>query len=180
MRNAKVAVSALVLLALAACTSTGSPGPSDTSSTGTSTASSQPSTTLSSPGSPTGPAQSRPTEVPPPPQTSAAPLPGGSTEVPDGRVDGATLPDTYKREAWASADGRTVQVVGLAGGCKTASAEVTAQSADQVQITLVTTYHPPAGGGVCTEELRDVPLNVVLDAPLGDRRIVLESREQTG
>ncbi|MGM1061898.1 hypothetical protein [Saccharothrix sp. Mg75] len=177
MRNAKVAVPALVLLALAGCTGTGSSGPSgslSSSATSAPTATSQPSTTLS----PSGPAQSRPTEVPPP--ASAEPLPGGSTEVPDQQVDGTTLPDTYKRDAWASADGRTVRVVGLAGGCKTASAEVAAQSADQVQITLVTTYTPPAGGGVCAQELRDVPLNVVLDAPLGDRRIVLEAREQTG
>lgn len=114
----------------------------------------------------------------PPPQTSAAPVPGAG-EVPADRVDGSALPDTHKRQAWVSGDGRTLQVVGLTGGCKNASAEVTAQSADSVLVTLVSTYYPPADGGVCSQDLRDVPLTVTLDAPLGDRRLVLEAREQT-
>ncbi|MFC6090513.1 hypothetical protein [Saccharothrix lopnurensis] len=177
MRNAKVAV-ALAALVLAGCT-----GPTDSSSTPGGTTSSAPSTTLSS-GSPTGgstpgaPGTTEPAPAPPP-QSGAVPLPGGETPVPTPRVDGGTLPDTYERQVSASADGRTLRVVGLAGGCKTAGAEVTAQSADQVRITLVTTYYPPAEGVVCTQELRDVPLNVTLDAPLGDRTVVLESREDT-
>jgi hypothetical protein len=140
-----------------------------------------------SPGVPTGgtPTSAAPTggttePAPlPPSQGSAAPLPGGETPVPGARVDGGALPDTYERQVSTSADGRTLRVTGLAGGCRTASAEVTAQSADQVRITLVTTYYPPAEGRVCTQELRDVPLNVTLDAPLGDRAVVLEAREQT-
>ncbi|ONI87119.1 hypothetical protein ALI22I_21880 [Saccharothrix sp. ALI-22-I] len=177
MRNVKVVV-ALALLALAGCTSNStnaplgsSPSSTTTTTTTTTTASSPASTTLSSP------AETQPTV--PPPQTTATPLAGGPTEVPAAQIDGGTLPDTYKKQAWTSTDGRTVQVIGLAGGCKTASAEVTAQSGDQVLITLVTTYYPPAGGGLCTQELRDVPLNVTLDAPLGSRRVVLEAREDT-
>ncbi|WP_158840146.1 hypothetical protein [Saccharothrix deserti] len=173
MRNVKVAV-ALALLALAGCSSSTSNAPlgsSPSSTTTTTTTSSAVSTTLSSPDETQPPA--------PPPQTTAAPLAGGPTEVPAAQVDGGTLPDTYKRQAWTSSDGRTVQVIGLAGGCKTASAEVAAQSGDQVLITLVTTYHPPPGGGLCTQELRDVPINVTLDAPLGSRRLVLEAREDT-
>lgn len=113
----------------------------------------------------------------PPPQSSAPPLPA-PTEVPPARVDGSTLPETYKPQVAVANDGKTLQVIGQAGGCKTASAEVTAQSADQVLITLVTTYYAP-NGGVCTQELRDVPLNVTLDAPLGDRRVVLEARQDS-
>jgi len=30
---------------------------------------------------------------------------------------------------------------------------------------------------VCTQEIRDVPLTVTLKAPLADRRIVLEARQ---
>ncbi|WP_367130725.1 hypothetical protein [Saccharothrix sp. HUAS TT1] len=177
MRNVKVAV-ALALLALAGC-STGDNAPLGSSSNPavtSTTASSSAPTTLSSPG---GSISETPLPVPPSQPASAAPLEGGSTEVPTARVDAATLPDTYEQKVLTSADGRTVQVVGLTGGCKTASAEVTAQSGDQVLITLVTTYYPPAGGGVCTQELREVPINVTLDAPLGDRRVVLEAREDT-
>ncbi|MEJ2856943.1 MULTISPECIES: hypothetical protein [unclassified Saccharothrix] len=160
---------ALAALALAGCT-TGTPSfaPGSSTAGSTTTAPSSPSTTLSSPSEP----------VQPPPQSSAEPLPGGPTVVPAERVDGSTLSELYKKEVQASADGRTLRVIGLAGGCKRASAEVAAQAADQVRITLVTTYYPP-NDGVCTQELYDVPLNVTLDAPLGDRRIVLESREDT-
>ncbi|MFD7656667.1 hypothetical protein ACFV4N_22070 [Actinosynnema sp. NPDC059797] len=182
MRNAKVAV-ALAALALAGCTGTDPTG--STGSTGRSpnpggTTSSGPLTTLSSgaPASGSLPGTTEPAPAPPP-RSSAAPLPGGETPVPTARVDGGTLPDTYERQVSTSADGRTLRVIGLAGGCKTAGAEVTAQSADQVRITLVTTYYPPAEGSVCTQELRDVPLDVTLDAPLGDRLVVLEAREQT-
>ncbi|MEU4447193.1 hypothetical protein AB0K14_37605 [Actinosynnema sp. NPDC050801] len=174
MRNVKVAV-VVALLALAGCTGTARNGLHDQSSNNapatTTTASSAAPTTLSSPGG------TQPTA--PPPQTSAAPLAGGPTEVPPAQVDRGTLPDTYTPQAWTSSDGRTVQVVGMAGGCKTASAEVTAQSGDQVSITLVTTYYPPPSGIMCTQELRSVPINVTLDAPLGARRIVLEVREDT-
>lgn len=173
MRNVKVAV-AFSLLALAGCSTTTDNATPGESSTVTTTGSPSAPTTLSStPGTP----DTQPTA--PPPQTSAAPLDGGPTEVAATQVDGGTLPDHYKRQAWTSADGRTVQVVGIAGGCKTASAEVTAQSGDQVSITLVTTYYPPPSGVLCTQELRDVPLNVTLDAPLGSRRLVLESRQDS-
>jgi hypothetical protein len=171
MRNVKVAV-AFSLLALAGCsTTTDNAPPGESSTTVTTTASPSAPTTLSSTG------DAPPTS--PPPQTSAAPLEGGPTEVPAAQVDGGTLPDHYKEQVRTSADGRTIQVVGIAGGCKTASAEVTAQSGDQVLITLVTTYYPPPTGVMCTQELRDVPLNVTLDAPLGSRRIVLEARADT-
>ncbi len=128
-----------------------------------------PSSNVRPPGQSTVPAQ--------PPQSSATPLPGGSSDVPPARVDGTVLPETYKTQVQVGSDGRTLVVVGQAGGCKTASAEVTAESSDQVMITLVTTYYAPSGGGVCTQEIRDVPLNVTLTAPLADRRIVLEARQ---
>ncbi|WP_053717194.1 hypothetical protein [Saccharothrix sp. NRRL B-16348] len=168
MRNVKVAV-AFTLLALAGCsTTTGSAPPGESSSTVTTTGSPSAPTTLSSSG------DAQPT--PPPQRTSAAPL-EGPTEVAAAQVDAGTLPDHYKRQAWTSADGRTIQVVGVGGGCRTASAEVTAQSGDQVLITLVTTVSTPPPGRNCTQELRDVPLNVTLDAPLGSRRLVLEARQ---
>ncbi|QFZ17537.1 hypothetical protein [Saccharothrix syringae] len=176
MRNVKVAV-ALAVLALAGCTAGNeSPAPGGTTSSSASTTLSPGSSTAPTSGSRPGPTTPAPV---PPPQSTPPPLPGGETEVPGAQVDGGTLPDTYERQAWTSADGRVLRVVGLAGGCKTASAEVTAQSADQVRITLVTTYYPPAEGTACTQELRDVPLDVTLDAPLGDRLVVLETREQT-
>ncbi|MET1072680.1 MAG: hypothetical protein ABWY11_08550 [Umezawaea sp.] len=189
MRNAKVLVALAVgLCALAGCGSGDAPfGASGTSG---SASSSPPSSTASLSPSASGlpggtaslpsstvrpPGQS---QVPPQPsQPTSPPLPGGSTEVPPSKVDGTVLPETYKTQVSVASDGRTLQVIGQAGGCKTATAEVTTQAADQVQITLVTTYYAPGAGGVCTQEIRDVPLNVTLAAPLGDRKIVLEARQ---
>ncbi|PRY30304.1 hypothetical protein CLV43_12436 [Umezawaea tangerina] len=177
---------AVGLCALAGCGSGDAPfgagGSSGTPSSSPSTASSSPSASGLPGGTATLPSSGvRPpgqSQVPPQPsQSSAPPLPGGSTEVPPSKVDGTVLPETYKTQVSVASDGRTLQVVGQAGGCKTATAEVTTQAADQVQITLVTTYYAPGAGGVCTQEIRDVPLNVTLAAPLGDRKVVLEARQ---
>lgn len=173
MRNAKVvAALAAGLFAFVGCTSESKPdnGGQSSAPSATTTPSSG-STSVSAP--PTS--ANAPT---PPPQSTAAPIPD-ATEVPPPQVDAATLPDTYKKQVTASADGRSLQVIGQAGGCKVATAEVTAQSADAVLITLVTTYYPPQGGGVCTQEIRDVPLTVTLDAPLAARRVTLEARQDT-
>ncbi|CCH29095.1 hypothetical protein ABZ816_36075 [Actinosynnema sp. NPDC047251] len=172
MRNVKIAV-ALAALALTGCTGGGpAGGPSSTTST-------PPPTSLPTTSSPATTPGTTSAGGTPPPQSSAPPLPGAASQVPVERVDASTLSDAYRREAWVSADGRTLQVFSLAGGCKRASAEVVAQGADQVQVALVTTYYPP-NDGVCTEELYSVPVDVVLTAPLGERRVVLEAREQTG
>ena len=185
MRNAKVLVALAVgLVALAGCSGDvevfGSGGSSSTASS--TPGSDSPSASGLPPGSATLPSSNvRPpgqSNVPSqPPQSSATPLPGSPTEVPPARVDGTVLPETYKSQVQVGSDGRTLMVIGQAGGCKTASAEVTAEAADQISITLVTTYYAPNGGTVCTQEIRDVPLNVTLAAPLGERKIVLESRQ---
>ncbi|MEU4802412.1 hypothetical protein [Actinosynnema sp. NPDC023587] len=181
MSNVKVAV-ALAALALAGCAG-GDPAGGPTTPTSatappaaSTTASATPSTTASTTGSPT---PTHPGGGTPPPQSSAPPPPGAASRVPVERLDVSALSDAYRREVWVYPDGRTLQVFSLAGGCKRASAEVTAQGADQVRVALVTTYYPP-NDGVCTEELLSVPVNVELTAPLGERRVVLEAREQTG
>ncbi|TQM80211.1 hypothetical protein FHX81_2539 [Saccharothrix saharensis] len=117
--------------------------------------------------------ESEPT--PPPPQTSAAPLAGGGTEVPAAQVDSGAL--GHQEPVWTSADARTIRVTGEEGGCDRVRAEVTAQSGDQVLITLVTTKYSESAA--CTADIRHVPLDVTLDAPLGQRRILLETREES-
>ncbi|MFJ6674043.1 hypothetical protein ACIQMJ_23275 [Actinosynnema sp. NPDC091369] len=169
MRHVHVAAAVLALVALAGCTSTTANAPfgsSQSSSTTATTGSSAAPTTLSS--------SSEPQLVPPPPQTSAAPLAGGETEVPSAQVDSGAL--GHQEPVWTSADARTVRITGEEGGCDRVRAEVTAQSGDQVMITLVTTTYPAAA---CTADIRHVPLDVTLDAPLGSRRIVLETRQET-
>jgi hypothetical protein len=174
MRHVVAAVAlAAVLAGCSSGTQSGAPGSGSSSGAPTS-GTSTPSTPGSSGANPTAPAQ------PPVSISEEKPVvPPNVTPVPKERVDTTSLSDTYRDEAYVFGDGRDIEVFGVGGGCKEARAEVSGQSADLVQITLVTiTKQPP--GTMCTQEIRQVPLTVRLDAPLGDRRLVLEAREETG
>ncbi|GLY55091.1 hypothetical protein [Lentzea sp. NBRC 102530] len=177
MRNAVAAVAlAVVLVGCSSGTDSGAPGSSSPggSPTGTSTNAPGSSGTPGSSGAnPTAPVQ------PPVSISEEKPVvPPNVTPVAKEKVDTTSLSDTYRDEAYVFGDGRDVEVFGVGGGCKEARAEITGQSADVVQITLVTITKQPAGT-VCTQEVRQVPLTVRLDAPLGDRRLVLEAREES-
>ena len=174
MRNVVAAVALAALLA--GCSSGGqssAPGTGSSSGTAPTSGTSTPAPGSSSGSNPTAPVQ------PPVSISEEKPVvPPNVTPVPKEKVDSTSLSDTFRTEAYVFNDGRDVEVFGVGGGCKEARAEVTAQSAEVVQITLVTiTKQSP--GTVCTQEIRQVPLTVRLAAPLGDRRLVLESREET-
>jgi hypothetical protein len=173
MRNVVAAVALAVVLA--GCSSgTQSSAPGSGSSSGAPATGSSASSAPGSGANPTAPVQ------PPVSISEEKPVvPPNVTAVPKEKVDTTSLSDTYRTEAYVFNDGRDVEVFGVGGGCKEARAEVTAQSAEVVQITLVTITKQPSGT-VCTQEIRQVPLTVRLSAPLGDRRLVLESREETG
>ncbi|MEU0879794.1 hypothetical protein ABZ345_14400 [Lentzea sp. NPDC005914] len=177
MRNvvAAVALAVAVSGALAGCSSgtqSNAPGSSSGSSSGA------PTSGTSAPGS-TGANPTAPVQPPVSISEEKPVVPPNVTPVAKDKVDTTSLSDTYRDEAYVFGDGRDVEVFGVGGGCKEARAEVSGQSADLVQITLVTITKQPSGT-VCTQEIRQVPLTVRLDAPLGNRRLVLESREETG
>ncbi|USX48136.1 hypothetical protein [Lentzea sp. HUAS12] len=177
MRNAVAAVAlAVVLAGCSSGTQSGAPGSS--SQGGSSTATTAPGSS-GTPGSSSGANPTAPAQPPVSISEEKPVIPPNVTPVAKEKVDTTSLSDTYRDEAYVFGDGRDVEVFGVGGGCKEARAEITGQSADVVQITLVTiTKQPP--GTMCTQEVRQVPLTVRLDAPLGDRRLVLESREETG
>ncbi|MFS8101695.1 hypothetical protein LFM09_31665 [Lentzea alba] len=174
MRNVVAAVAlAAVLAGCSSGTQSSAPG-SGSSSGAPTTGTSAPGSTGSSGANPTAPVQ------PPVSISEEKPVvPPNVTAVPKDKVDATSLSETYRTEVYVFGDGRDVEVFGVGGGCKEARAEVTGQSADLVQITLVTITKQPSGVA-CTQEIRQVPLTVRLDAPLGTRRLVLESREETG
>ncbi|MDX3664088.1 hypothetical protein PV646_42965 [Streptomyces sp. ID05-26A] len=176
MRNAVAAVAlAVVLVGCSSGTQSSAPGSSSSGTSPTATTAPGLSGTPGSSGAnPTAPVQ------PPVSISEEKPVvPPNVTPVAKEKVDTTSLSDTYRDEAYVFGDGRDIEVFGVGGGCKEARAEIAGQSADVVQITLVTiTKQPP--GTVCTQEVRQVPLTVRLDAPLGNRRLVLEAREETG
>ncbi|SDH13692.1 hypothetical protein SAMN05216553_116170 [Lentzea fradiae] len=176
MRNA-VAVVALAALLTGCSSGTPGAGSQESGSPGSGSA-----TGTSAPGS-TGSSGTNPTDTTVRPPVSISEqkpvVPPDATPVPGDKVNATSLSDLYRAEAYVFGDGRDVEVFGLGGNCKEARAEVTAESAQVVQITLVTvTKQPP--GTMCTHEVRQVPLTVRLSAPLGDRQLALDVREEMG
>lgn len=102
--------------------------------------------------------------------------PDGGTPVEKQQVDDTALPQGYPKLVWTQDDGNAVGVVAQEGGCGRASVEVPEQTDKQVVILLVETV--PAAPQACTMDLRYPKITVELDAPLGDRQIVLKSEQR--
>lgn len=127
-------------------------------------------------GSPPQPApsaapSSSPTVVAPPPG-AAAPPPGG-VAVPAEQVDASRLPRGYPRSVWTEHGGTVLGAYGQGGGCTEVGGEV-AEQGMAVRMVLVEVR---LSSGPCTLELQYPPVTVPLDAPLGERTVVLDRRE---
>ena len=135
--------------------------------------SSQPSSSGPTPDQPptigTGAPPPRTDVTTPAPDPLTATPPPGTTALPVARVDAESLPAGFPTLVWTRGP-RTVGVYGRAGGCLEVHAEVGEQTADRVVVRVV---QATTGPGPCTRELRYVPLEVPLQADLGDRRVVL-------
>jgi hypothetical protein len=118
--------------------------------------------------------QPAPPQEQPPRDAHTPERPPGSKVVPPAQVDSAALPRDYPQGVWTDADGRTLGLVGQEGGCGRVHAELGQQSST-VRVTFVQVQ---VGGEMCTMDIRFVPLRVTLDAPLGDRVVVLTLAQQ--
>jgi len=67
-------------------------------------------------------------------------------------------------------DGKTLVMMAEEGGCSKVDAQVTKQTADEVDITLLTVATTQK---ICPQYIRNVPVAAHLDAPLGTRKVVL-------
>ncbi|WP_157495009.1 hypothetical protein [Kutzneria sp. 744] len=157
------------LFALAAC---GSPTATNAAQTGpdqTSTVSPAPTTSTSVPGPTTSGAPA------PPPATSETPQPKATgPTVPPNQVS-YTPPDGVPQTVWQQDGGKTLVVMVEEGGCVKIEAQVAKQTADEVDITVLTIAQTHR---ICPLYVRDVPIAAHLDAPLGSRKLVLTA--QTG
>ncbi|SMD13995.1 hypothetical protein [Lentzea albidocapillata] len=120
-------------------------------------------------------------ELPTATSTSEVPPNVAPGEVPpDGKpvtkLDANALPPDQPRTAWTQGDGKTVGVVAQEGGCGKASASVLEQNASTVKIELLETL--PLTKEMCTMDIRFPPLTVQLSEPLGERTVVLTSRQE--
>jgi hypothetical protein len=104
--------------------------------------------------------------------------PNGGTPVEKQQVDTSALPQGYPVLVWTEDDGTTVGVVAQEGGCGKASVEVPQQTDTQVVITMIETV--PATPQNCTMDLRYPKITGSLDAPLGNRTVVLKAEQRKG
>lgn len=167
----RAAVIGTGLLALAACGKSAAVNTADTAPSTTTVSPSAP-VTGSSPGATI-------TVVPPPssgtPPTSGDPAPKASgPTVPPTQVS-YVAPEAVPQTVWQQDDGKTLVVMAEEGGCTKVDAQVTKQTADEVDITLLTVAHTQK---ICPQYIRDVPVAAHLDAPLGNRKVVVSM--QTG
>jgi len=118
---------------------------------------------------PTGapPPSNRPVPAEPDPLTASPPA--GATALPTGRVDASALPAGLPTLVWTRGDS-VVGVYGRAGGCTDARLTVVEQGGERVVLRV---EQFSTGPGPCTRELVYPPLEATLEAPLGERPVVL-------
>ncbi|MFL6119418.1 hypothetical protein [Actinophytocola sp.] len=102
--------------------------------------------------------------------------PDGGTPVTRQQLDPSGLPQGYPVLVWTEDKGSTVGVVAQEGGCGRASVEVPQQTDTQVVVLMVETV--PATPKMCTMDLRYPKLTAELDAPLGQRTVVLKAEQR--
>lgn len=90
--------------------------------------------------------------------------------MPAGQIDAGALPEGHPRLVWTEDGGRVVGAVGQEGGCTEVHSELREQTPQLVRFAFVEVATSP---GPCTMDLRFRPLTVQLDAPLGERTVVL-------
>jgi hypothetical protein len=106
----------------------------------------------------------------------APPPAAGRAQVPPVQIDSATLPKGYPREVSVGSDGKTLMIKAEEGGCGHATAEAQEQSDKQVVVNLVETT--ARTHQMCTMDIRYPVVSVSLNAPLGDRMLVLHSEQR--
>ncbi|RKT53409.1 hypothetical protein [Saccharothrix australiensis] len=106
-----------------------------------------------------------------------SPVPPGAKEVPPDKLDASAVPEGTPRTVWSEGDGSTLGLIGQEGGCGKAGVEIAEQGPQTVKLVMVETT--PADAEVCTMDIRYPPLTAQLDAPLGERSVVLSTRQDT-
>ncbi|MBP2330933.1 hypothetical protein JOF56_011318 [Kibdelosporangium banguiense] len=116
-----------------------------------------------------------PSETPPADPSLPGEVPGGAKLVT--KLDAAKLPEGYPRKVWTEGDGSRIGLTAQEGGCGRASVEITDQhSPDKLVLTLVETT--PAAEMMCTMDMRYPAFTVALNAPLGERTVVLDYQQR--
>jgi len=120
--------------------------------------------------------------VVPPPSTSTSPPPASppvqatGPTVPPSQVNYAAAPENVPQTVWQQDGGKTLVVMAEEGGCMKVDAQVTKQTAAEVDITVLSVAQMHR---VCPLYVRNIPIAAHLDAPLGSRKVVLTTETGT-
>jgi hypothetical protein len=122
-----------------------------------------------------------PSELPSTTEPASEPqLPPGGT--PAGaklvtKLDTSQLPEGYPTKVWTEGGGSRLGLVAQEGGCSKASVEIAEQTEQRVVLNLVDSN--PAKQQMCTMDMRYPSFTVTLNAPLGDRLVVLVYQQRS-
>ncbi|MFC0431497.1 hypothetical protein [Kutzneria buriramensis] len=116
-----------------------------------------------------------PASNPPPPTSSAPPVQATGQPVPPDQVNYAAASENTPQTVWEQNGGRTLVLMAEEGGCVKVDAQVPKQTADEVDVVLLSVAETHR---VCPLYVRNVPVAAYLDAPLGNRKLVVST--QTG
>lgn len=163
---AKLVGTGLVLIAATACAGQGaSPEPAGGKASVSSSA--PPPSDVATP---TPPSSAGPQPANPPGRPKQV-VPEGSVSVRASQIDATALPAGYPREVSTSNGGTVLSIKAEEGGCGHTSAAPVEQTAQRVVINLTETQaHTDQ---MCTMEIRTLVVSATLNAPLGDRTVVL-------
>lgn len=132
-------------------------------------------------------AQTAPGSAPPPQSELPSESPSTEPSLPDRapggaklvtKLDAAKLPEGYPRKVWTEGDGSRVGLTAQEGGCGKASVEIAEQSETKVVLNLIETT--PATDMMCTMDMRYPVFTVTLNAPVGERPVVLDYQQRKG
>jgi hypothetical protein len=93
------------------------------------------------------------------------------------KLDAAKLPEGYPRKVWTEGSGSRIGLVAQEGGCSKASVEIAEQNEQRVVLNLVEST--PAKPQMCTMDIRYPSFTVTLNAPLGERTVVLDYQKRS-
>ncbi|MFI9381578.1 hypothetical protein [Kutzneria sp. NPDC052558] len=157
------------LVAFAAC---GSGAATNTAASAPAGSSSPTATTSATPTSGIVP----PPLSPPPTTTDESSVKATGPTVPPNQVNYSAAPENVPQTVWQQDGGKTLVVMAEEGGCMKVDAQVTKQTADEVDITVLSVAQMHR---VCPLYVRNIPVAAHLDAPLGSRKVVLTTETGT-
>lgn len=165
-RTGKILGTGALLLVVAGCGAhNAGSAPSLTPPAATTT---PPASTTTPPTATTTPSPS--TNVPPRSHPTQG-VPPGDTDPAANQVDASALPADYPHDVTLADGGATVVIQAEQAGCDRLSAAPGEQTASQVVVTVILNQAPH--GQMCPMHIKENPLFVHLNAPLGGRKLVL-------